>query len=117
MTKIFKKILYGFLTSQLAVLLLSLFFHQKLTLLIYINISFYIASMIIFASLLVFTVNSGFFDTMSYSFRTIFSGEKKKQMNEMTPLSEMIGINANPLLIVGLMNFFLMLAGLVVYYI
>lgn len=117
MNEIFRKIFYGFFFSQIAVLLLSLISYQELTLLIYINISFYISSMIIFVSLLVFTVNSGFFDTMSYSFRTIFSGETKKQMDEMIPLSEMIGINANPFLIVGLIDFFTMLAGLVVYYI
>jgi hypothetical protein len=116
MSKGFKRIIFGFIGSQLAILAISLIFHQELSLLTYINISFYVASMMIFTSLLVYTVNSGFFDAMSYSFRTVFSGEKKKTMDEMTPLSQMVGIDTNPFLVVGVLNFFLMLAGLFFYY-
>lgn len=57
---------------------------------------------------------------MSYSFRTVFSkkedGEKKKSFEDMTPLSELVTFNANPLLIIGLLDFALMLAALYVYY-
>ncbi|GAE45166.1 hypothetical protein JCM21738_1940 [Mesobacillus boroniphilus JCM 21738] len=87
----------------------------------YINFSFYIASALLFSSLIVFTVNSGFFDAISYSFRTVFAGkeegEKKKSFDEMTPLSELVTINANPLLMIGLLDFILMLAALFLYYI
>jgi hypothetical protein len=70
--------------------------------------------------LLVFTVNSGFFDTISYSFRTVFAGKdedgKKKSFNEITPLSELISFNTHPFLIVGLLDFVVMLAFLYYYY-
>ncbi|ESU32662.1 hypothetical protein G3A_10280 [Bacillus sp. 17376] len=117
----FGKIFYGFLSSQVLVFILSLVYQQRITLLSYINFSFYIASALLFSSLIVFTVNSGFFDAISYSFRTVFAGkeegEKKKSFDEMTPLSELVTINANPLLMIGLLDFILMLAALFLYYI
>lgn len=114
------KIFGGFLGSQILILLFSLFSHHEITLLSYINISFYITSSLLFTSLIIYTVNSGFFDTISYSFRTVFAGkaegEKKKTFDEMTPLSELVTINANPLLMIGLLDFILMLSALYVYY-
>ncbi|CAM3770272.1 DUF3899 domain-containing protein [Mesobacillus thioparans] len=114
------KIFLGFFSSQLVVLFLSYIYYRNLTLLTYINISFYIASALLFTSLIVYTINSGFFDTMSNSFRTVFAkkeeGGKKKAFEEMTPLSELVTFNANPLLIIGIMNFAFMLAALYVYY-
>jgi hypothetical protein len=116
----FGKIFTGFFISQLLIFILSLVYQQSITLLSYINISFYIASVLLFTSLIVFTINSGFFDAISYSFRTVFAGkeegEKKKSFDEMTPLSELVTFNANPLLMVGLLDFILMLAALFVYY-
>ena len=120
MSKSVGKILFGFTGSQLFVLGLSILYYNNLSLLNYINISFYISSFLLFTSLMIFTVNSGFFDAISYSFRTVFSGkendDKLKSFDEMTPLSEMVNINTHPLLIVGILNFALMLAGLFVYY-
>jgi hypothetical protein len=114
------KIFYGFLGSQILVLGISLAIFREISLLNYINISFYIASFLLFTSLLVFTVNSGFFDTISYSFRTVFAGKdedgKKKAFDETTPLSELITFNTHPLLIVGLLDFVVMLAFLYYYY-
>ncbi|WP_102261872.1 DUF3899 domain-containing protein [Mesobacillus jeotgali] len=116
----FGKIFLGFLGSQVLIFILSLVYQQSITLLSYINVSFYIASALLFSSLIVFTVNSGFFDAISYSFRTVFAGkeegEKKKSFDEMTPLSELITFNANPLFMVGLTDFMLMIAALIIYY-
>ncbi|MDQ0413616.1 MULTISPECIES: DUF3899 domain-containing protein [Mesobacillus] len=114
----FRKIFIGFSLSQFIVLILSLLDQQTITLLSYINISFYIASILIFTSMVVFTVHSGFFDAISYSFRTVFAGkeEKNHSRNDITPLSELITINANPLFLVGLFDFLLMLSALYVYY-
>jgi len=120
MSKGVGKILSGFIGSQVLVALLLLLYYKNFSLLNYINISFYISSFLLFTSLLVFTVNSGFFDAISYSFRTVFAGkengEKIKSINEMTPLSEMVKINTNPILIVGLLDFVLMLSALSIYY-
>lgn len=120
MSKGVGKILLGFLGSQVFVVVLSFLYYKNFSLLNYINISFYITSSLLFTSLLVYTVNSGFFDAMSYSFRTVFAGkedgEKIKSFEEMTPLSEMVKINTHPLLIVGLLDFVLMLVALYIYY-
>ncbi|MCM3663041.1 DUF3899 domain-containing protein [Mesobacillus subterraneus] len=114
------KIFYGILGSQLLVFGLSLVYYRELSLLNYINISFYIASILLFISLIVFTVNSGFFDAISYSFRNVFTSKdnegKKESFDEMTPLSELVTINTQPLLAVGLLDFILMLAALYLYY-
>ncbi|WLR53836.1 DUF3899 domain-containing protein [Mesobacillus subterraneus] len=116
----FGKIFLGFLSSQFLVFILSLIYQQSITLLSYINFSFYIASVLLFTSLIIFTVHSGFFDAISYSFRSVFAskdeGGKKKSFDEMTPLSKLITLNANPLLKVGLLNLMLMFAALFIYY-
>jgi hypothetical protein len=115
------KIFYGTLGSQLLVFGLSLVFYRELSLINYINISFYIASILLFISLIVFTVNSGFFDAISYSFRIVFTSkdndDRKKSFDEMTPLSELVTINTQPLLVIGLLDFILMLAALFLYYV
>ncbi|MGA9224894.1 MAG: DUF3899 domain-containing protein [Mesobacillus sp.] len=120
MSKGVGKILLGFISSQVFVVLLLLLYYKNFSLLNYINSSFYISSILLFTSLLVFTVTSGFFDAISFSFRTVFAGkengEKIKSIHEMTPLSEMVKINTNPILIVGLLDFVLMLAALSIYY-
>jgi hypothetical protein len=121
MSKEFKKIIYWFLGTQAGVFAISFIYYNDVTLLNYINISFYFASILLFTSLLIYTVNSGFFDAMSYSFRTVFTSNdnsdgKIKSFEDMTPLSEMVNINTHPLLVVGLMDFALMLASLYVYY-
>jgi len=116
----FGKIFSGFIITQLLILILSLVYQQSITLLSYINFSFYIASVLLFTSIIVFTINSGFFDAISYSFRAVFAGkedgDKKKSFDEMTPLSQLVTFNANPLLMVGLLDFILMLAALFIYY-
>ncbi|MEH7884418.1 DUF3899 domain-containing protein [Bacillus sp. JJ1609] len=120
MSKGVGKILLGFLGSQVFVVVLSFLYYKNISLLNYINISFYITCVLLFTSLLVFTVNSGFFDAISFSFRTVFAGkengERIKSIHEMTPLSEMVKINTNPILIVGLLDFVLMLGALSIYY-
>lgn len=120
MDRRFKKIFYGFFGSQLAIFAISLIFFKEISLLIFINVSFYVASAMLFTSLMIYTVNSGFFDTMSYSFRAIFASsdenEKKRSIEEITPLSEMVTINTFPVLAIGLFDFILMLAGLFFYY-
>lgn len=114
------RIFYVFSASQLTIFALSFFYYGKISLVPYINFSFYISSAFLFISLLVITVNSGFFDAMSYSFRAVFSSleedGRKKEIHEMTPLSEMVTISPNPILAVGLLDLILMLAGLGFYY-
>ncbi|WP_084783132.1 DUF3899 domain-containing protein [Bacillus dakarensis] len=110
--------IYLFACSQIAIVLFSFILYQKITLLFYINISFYLGSLYIFLSLIFFTVKSGFFDFVTKSFRLIFAGKDvtKKQVEEMLPLSKVISFNYSPLFINGLLVTLLMLVALYLYY-
>ncbi|WP_071459146.1 DUF3899 domain-containing protein [Bacillus massilinigeriensis] len=114
-----KKICYLTVSMQILVFLLSLAMERELTLLHYINFSFYIAGGMLLLSLLLYTVTGGFFDNISHSFRVIFRSRNKletKEEEEITPLSEIVSLNYFPLAMAGLFNLLLMLAALAAYY-
>jgi hypothetical protein len=114
-----KKIIYLLLFSQAAILALSFAWFKDITLLNYINISFYIASILLLVSLLIYTINSGFFDNISRSFRHIFASKgsyTQKEKEELIPLSAIISVNYHPLVIIGFLDLLLMFIALTVYY-
>lgn len=114
--QIFRFILI-FCTFQLAIILLSLLSYGGISLLFYINISFYVGALFIFLALLFITVKSGFFDAFTKSLRTVFKGKQmsKKEVEEMTPPSESISFNFYPLLWHGLSIITVMLIALYIY--
>lgn len=104
-------------TFQISILALSLITFGEISLLSYINISFCITSALLFTSLLVYTIHSGFYDVMSKSFRLAFSrGANKRKFEEIPPLSEIVTINQKPLVFYGLVTGAFMLIALFVYY-
>ncbi|CAM3663305.1 DUF3899 domain-containing protein [Mesobacillus zeae] len=114
-----RKIIYLIGASQILTFLFSIVFQREISLLHYINYSFYIASSLLFVSLIVYTVNTGFFDNVSKSFRQIFASREKLDTGpkeEMMPLSEIISFNYFPLAWAGLGNMLLMLVALAAYY-
>lgn len=112
--KYFFRFILLFSISQLAIILLSLLSYKDISLLSYINISFYIGSLFIFIGLLFLTVKSGFFDGITTSFRRVIRGREisKKEVEEMALPSEMIGFNVNPLLWNGIVVIIIMLLAL-----
>lgn len=106
------------LSSQIAVFLCSFIIYHEITILHYINVSFYIASIFLFLSLFIFTLNSGFFDFATKSFRLIFSGKNvtREEIEEMRPLSEIFTFNYSPVFVIGVFNLGLMLIALFIYY-
>ncbi len=117
MNKIFKKRIITLASLQLAVIIISFIFHHEISLLTYINITFYVSSALILASLLIYTIHSGFFDVVSRSFNMFFTrGEDKRKWEDIPGLSELITINQKPLLIYGLLMGLSMLIGLFFYY-
>lgn len=106
-----------FCAFQLAIILLSLLSYGGISLLFYINISFYVGALFIFLALLFITVKSGFFDAMTKSLRTVFRGRQisKKEAEEMTLPSEIISFNFYPLLWHGLAIIAVMLIALYIY--
>ncbi|MDP4085134.1 MAG: DUF3899 domain-containing protein [Bacillota bacterium] len=102
---------------QILIFALSFIFNHKISLLSYINISFYIAFFLLISSLLIYTIQTGFFDVMFKSFHLSFSkGEERKKFSEITPLSELVAIDRKPLLFYGLIIGLLMGIGLIFYY-
>lgn len=106
-----------FLCCEVVIFLTSLILYREISLLHYINISFYIGGLFIILCLLFFTVQSGFFDVVTKSFRRVFAGKDvtKQEVEEMTPLSQVITFNYSPLFITGLCVLISMLIALLLY--
>lgn len=103
--------------TQLVIIAISFITYHRVSLLIYINISFYITAVLLLTSLLVYTIHSGFFDVISRSFSLAFErGQNKRRFDEIPPLSELVTFNQKPLVFYGLMNGLLMILALIIYY-
>ncbi|MDP4162406.1 MAG: DUF3899 domain-containing protein [Bacillota bacterium] len=106
--------------SQVLILSIALVFYHRVTLLSYINISFFLSAILLLTSLLIYTIHSGFYDAISASFRVTFSrthGQEKQKLTEITPLSELVAIDQKPLLVHGLIIGFFMFISLCIYYV
>jgi hypothetical protein len=106
------------LCSQIAIFIL-MFFSNSFSLLNYINKSFYLSSLLLLLSLAIYTVNTGFFDSVTKSFRLIFGGKDitRESVEEMRPLSKIITFNYSSLMVIGFFNLILCLLALFFYYI
>jgi Domain of unknown function (DUF3899) len=114
-SKIKKRALLVALT-QFAILIFSFIFYRKISLISYINISFYISSALLLISLLVYTIQSGFYDVIGKSFNLVFSKDRKRNFKEIPSLSEMVTFDNRPLLFHGLVTGLFMVFALVAYY-
>ncbi|NRD78430.1 DUF3899 domain-containing protein [Bacillus sp. BRMEA1] len=106
--------------TQAVIFLLSFIFYHKISLLSYINISFYISAVLLLFSLLVYTIQSGFYDVISRSLNfaaSLSRGNEKRKFSDVPALSELVTINNKPLLFHGLINGSLMLIALLIYYV
>jgi hypothetical protein len=102
---------------QIVILIISCIFYHTITLLSYINISFYISAALLITSLLIYTIHSGFFDVMSKSINQTFTrGAVRRRWDEIPSLSELITVNQKPLLLYGFWTGLFMLIALFVYY-
>ncbi|MGX1194814.1 DUF3899 domain-containing protein [Metabacillus sp. SLBN-84] len=115
-----KLFLSAFTVSFVLVFLLSLLFYQEISLLHYINISFYISGVLLFASLFLLVAEGGFFDGITQGFRRTFQSKgrdlEKKEVEEMRLFSELLRVQYTPFLLAGLLLAATMLASLAVYY-
>ncbi|CAH0344478.1 DUF3899 domain-containing protein [Bacillus sp. CECT 9360] len=96
---------------------ISFISYGEITLLYFINITFYIAGGLLMLSLFTIVVQRGFFDAIFYSFRTVFeSSESRQKKEEKTPLSELVSFPYNSLVVVGLILLLFVLGALFIYY-
>ncbi|WP_165967152.1 DUF3899 domain-containing protein [Jeotgalibacillus sp. S-D1] len=116
----FKNTLICLIFSFLLCFTISLLYYGELTLLTFVNSTFFIGGALIFFSLTVFVLSTGFFDVVSNSFRRTFSMSRvmnKEEAEEMRSLSEAISIvNIKPFLYAGIIIYFAMAVGLVIFY-
>jgi Domain of unknown function (DUF3899) len=115
-----KKSLTLVIVSLILSILLSFFIYQKLTLLSFINISFFFGAGLLFIAFLTLTVKGGFFDGITYGFRRMFVSKgkelSKQEVDEMTPVSELLTFNHSPFLISGLIVTVIMTLATIFYY-
>lgn len=116
--RILKKRIITLASLQVAVIIIPFISHKKISLLSYINITFYVSAALILTSLLLYTIHSGFFDVISRSFNMVFSrGEEKREWEDIPVLSELITFKHKPLLWYGMFMGISMLIALYFYYV
>ncbi|XQY92802.1 DUF3899 domain-containing protein [Metabacillus sp. HB246100] len=108
------------IVSICATILLSFLNYQELTLLHFINISFYFGLSFLLIAAFTMTVKGGFFDGITYGFRRMFTSKgkelTKQEVNEMIPVSELLSFDHAPFLFSGLIIISVMLLGLFIHY-
>ncbi|WP_180954574.1 DUF3899 domain-containing protein [Bacillus sp. V5-8f] len=109
-----KKTFFWTATSIFLVLLLSVLLYRELSLLHFINLTFYIAGGLLSVSLLAMVTQKGFFDAIFLSFRTVLDRTDNKE--EKKPLSKLISFDYSTLFSVGISLLVIMLAALSLYY-
>jgi small-conductance mechanosensitive channel len=113
-----KKKLQIFLLIQFFIFIFSFAFYKKISLLSYINISFCVSAGFLLTAMLLYTIQNGFFDTISKSFNMFFSrGHAKRKFADIPSLSEMITINRKPFLFYGVLNALFMVIAIFMYYV
>ncbi|KQL54987.1 hypothetical protein AN964_16740 [Heyndrickxia shackletonii] len=113
-----KRLVWWFFPSQILVFLLSFIRYHAIGLLQYINISFIIGGILLFISISIFILNTGFFDVTAEGFRRVFNKNKlsKEELDEMRPVSELITFNYKPMFYNALIMLLLMAFALILYY-
>lgn len=115
-----KYIFYTFIISQLIIIILSMMLYRELTLLSYINIAFYLSFFFLLISLSIYTIRSGFFNTMIASFRRVGKFNRKAIVEDpyesITPYSELFSFSQFPILVIGILNGLACLVALIFYY-
>jgi hypothetical protein len=106
-----------FFILQIVIFITSILYYNKVSLINYINITFYFASAFLFCALLIYVIHSGFFDVVTKGFTKAFSrNDENFRLDEITPLSKLVSISQKSLLQYGLLLFICMLIALAIYY-
>lgn len=106
-----------FLITQLLIVVCTWFVYDGLSLLGYINVSFFVSMILFFIGGIVFIIRTGFFDFFTESMRKVFSRkEHRKEIDSMRSPSEAMSVRPNWFFAAGLPSFLLMLGALVIYY-
>lgn len=107
-----------FFVIQIVIFITLLLYNNTVTLMSYINITFYFASAFLLCSLLIYVIHSGFFDIVTKGFTKAFSRNNEDiKLAEITPLSKLVSISQKALFLHGLLLFICMIVALILYYV
>lgn len=111
-----KKITMNIIVNQLLILVFVLIFYRKLTILHYINVSFYLGALFLSIGILVLILQSGFFDFFSTSMKKVlYRKHVQSDLKTMRPPSEAVSMKASFFFRSGLPIILFMLAALFIY--
>ncbi len=117
MQKSLIKHLLCFIILQFFILIIELLHYNEISILYYINISFYVSAALFLIALFVFVIQTGFFDVVKKAFTIAFSrAHENEKMGELRPLSKLVAINHKPLFFHGLLTGLCMGIALIFYY-
>ncbi|WP_158231885.1 DUF3899 domain-containing protein [Sporosarcina sp. P10] len=112
-----KRNIIVFLISQLVIVISAYSVYEKISLLGYINASFFVSGFLLFIGGIVFVVRTGFFDFFMKSSRKVFARKDQREAIEsMRAPSEVLSASPTWLFLAGMPTFILMLVALVLYY-
>jgi hypothetical protein len=107
-----------FFIIQIVIFITLLLHNNKVTLMSYINITFYFASAFLLSALLIYVIRTGFFDIVTKGFTKAFSRNNEDiRLAEITPLSKLVAVSQKALFIQGLFLFICMVVALILYYV
>lgn len=106
-----------FLISQLVIVISAYSVYGEITLLGYINASFFVSGLLLFVGGVVFIIRTGSFDFFMKSTQKVFASKSQRDaIDTMRAPSEAMSANPAWFFIAGLPTFILMIVALVVYY-
>lgn len=112
-----KKISRNFFIAQIISILVMLFYFKEMTLLSYINSSFFVGGTIIFIGLVSFVFSTGFFDVFTVTMRKVVTPKSRmKDVMSMRKPSEIFSAPVSPLIGSGALVLLVMGIGLVIFY-
>ena len=111
-----KKITFNIIVNQLLILVFVLLFYRQLTILHYINVSFYLGAFFLSIGILVLVIQSGFFDFFSTSMKKVlYRKHVQSDLKTMRPPSEAVSMKASFFFLSGLPIILFMLIALFFY--
>ncbi|WP_153722770.1 MULTISPECIES: DUF3899 domain-containing protein [Sporosarcina] len=113
-----KSTIIVFFITQIVIFVSIWVFFDKLSLLNYINTSFFISFLTLFIGAVMYIIRTGFFDFFMQSTRKVLARKGQKEAIEsMRPFSETLPASPAWFFLAGLPSFVLMLIALIIYYI
>ncbi|PID01848.1 hypothetical protein CSV67_12310 [Sporosarcina sp. P2] len=112
-----KRTIILFLLSQLVIVISVYSVYGEISLLGYINVSFFVSGFLLFIGAVVFIIRTGSFDFFMKSTRKVFALKGQREaLDSMRAPSETISVSPAWFFAASIPSFFLMVVALLVYY-